>query len=138
MSEAPQYPSGIEYRQPRPRGTMAGAILGSLLGYALTQNSSGAVGGGTLGGILGNQPLPLHQAIRQKFTEKGLEVINFYRLGRFAAKILFRYQNVYWTLESHTSKTPEMTIEQIEDWLYGDLVEKVEGFLNKTNLRLRP
>ncbi len=130
MSEAPQYPSGIEYRQPRPRGTIGGLILGSLLGYALTQNSSGAITGGTLGGILANQPLPLPQAVRQKFIEKGLDVISFYRLGRFAAKILFRYQNVYWTLESHAPQEPEMTLEQIEDWLYGDLTEnQLNNFL---------
>ncbi len=116
MNETPTYPTGIEYRQPRPRETVGGAILGSLLGYALTQNPGGVVTGGTLGGILGSQPLPLHQALRQKFTEKDLEVVNFYRLGRFAAKILFRYQNVYWTLESRAPQTPPMTTEQIEDW----------------------
>lgn len=135
MSELPQYPSGIEYRQPRPRGTMAGAILGSLLGYALAQNSGGAIAGGTLGGILANHPMPLHQAVRQKFTEKGLEVINFYRLGRFGAKILFRYQNVYWTLESRAPQIPEMTLEQIEDWLYGDLTEnQLKNFFKTRSL----
>lgn len=123
MNETPQYPSGIEYRQPRPRGTLAGAALGSLIAYALTQNTGATALGGALGGILGNQPLSLPQAVRQKFTEKGLDVISFYRLGRFGAKILFRYQNVYWTLESHAPQKPEMTLEQIEDWLYGDLTE---------------
>ena len=54
MNETPQYPAGIEYRPPRPRGTIGGAIIGSLLGYALTQNSKGAIAGGTLGGIFAN------------------------------------------------------------------------------------
>lgn len=130
MSETLQYPNGIEYRPPRPRGTMAGAIVGGLLGYALTQNSSGAVAGSTLGGILANQPMPLHQAVQQKFTGSGLDVVNFYRLGRFAAKILFRYQNTYWILESRAPQNPEMTLEQIEDWLYGDLTEnQLKNFL---------
>lgn len=137
MNEAPQYPLGIEYRQPRPRGTLAGAALGSIIGYILTQNTSGTALGGTLGGILGNQPLPLPQAVRQEFTKKGLEVVSFYRLGRFAAKILFRYNDRYWTLESRAPRIPEMTIEQIEDWLYGDLVEKLETFLNQKDMRLR-
>ncbi len=138
MNETPKYPNGIEYRQPRPRGTMAGAILGSLLGYALTQNSGGTVAGGVVGGAFGNQPLSLHQALRQKFNEKGLQIINFYRLGRFAAKVLFLYQEKYWTLESHVPQFPEMEIEQIEDWLYGDLVEQSENFLNQADLRLHP
>lgn len=123
MDNSAQYPNGIDYRVPRPRGTMAGAIPGGLLGYVLTQNSGAAIAGSTLGGVLANQPLPLHQAVRQNFTEKGLEVINFYRLGRFAAKVLFRYKNAYWILESRASQNPEMTLEQIEDWLYGDLTE---------------
>ena len=79
--------------------------------------------------------MPLHQAVRQKFTEKGLEVINFYRLGRFGAKILFRYQNVYWTLESRAPQIPEMTLEQIEDWLYGDLTEnQLKNFFKTRSL----
>lgn len=138
MNETPTYPPGIPYRPPRPRETAAGVLLGSLLGYAATQNPGGAVAGGTLGAILGNQSLPLHQIVRQSFTEKGLEVVNFYRLGRFAAKILFRYEGAYWTLESHAPQTPPMTLERIEDWLYGDLIEKADAFLNQNNLRLRP
>ena len=138
MSEAPTYPIGIDYRPPRPRGTAAGAILGSMLVYALTQNAGAAAAGGAIGGILANQPLSLHQALRQKFAEKGLEVINFYRLGRFGAKVLFRYQNAYWTLESRVSQIPPMTTEQIEDWLYGDIILKAENFLAQGNVRLRP
>lgn len=138
MNETLKYPNGIEYREPRPRGTLAGTILGSLLGYALTQNSGGAVAGGAIGGVLTNQPLSLHQALRQKFNEKGLQVINFYRLGRFAAKVLFRFQDKYWILESHAPQFPEMEIEQIEDWLYGDLIKQAENFFTKADLRLRP
>jgi hypothetical protein len=136
MDETPQYPAGIEYRTPRPRGTAAGAILGGLGGYALGENMESAIGGVLLGAILMNQPLSLHQALRQKFAEKNLEVINFYRLGHFGTKILFRYQNAYWTLESHTPQTPPMSIEQIEDWLYGDLIKKAESFLAQGTTRL--
>lgn len=138
MNEMPQYPAGIEYRTPRPRGTAAGAILGGIFGYALGENAGSAIGGGLLGAALMNQPLSLNQALRQKFTENNLEVINFYRLGRFGVKILFRYQNAYWTLESHAPQTPLMTTEQIEDWLYGDLIAKAEGFLAQDNMRLHP
>jgi hypothetical protein len=85
-----------------------------------------------------NQPMPLHQAVRQTLTEKGLQVINFYRLGRFGAKVLFLYQGRYWTLESRALENPPMTTEQIEDWLYGDLILKAEDFIEQNSLRLRP
>ena len=137
MSDA-QYPIGIDFRLPRPRGAVGGALLGALFGYALTQNSAGAVTGGALGGALANQPLPLNEALRQKFTEKGLSVVSFYRLGPHAAKILFRYNEAYWTLESRTPESPQMKPEQIEDWLYGDLVEKLDAFLSHNDLRLQP
>lgn len=138
MSKTLQYPIGIEYRTPRPRSGVGGALLGALAGYALTRNPAAAIAGGALGGAIGNQPLPLGEALRQNFAEKGLDVVSFYRLGLHAAKILFRYNDVYWTLESRTPPTPEMSFEQIEDWLYGDLVKQVEGFLNQNDMRLRP
>lgn len=138
MNETPPYPVGIEYRTPRPRVAAAGAILGSLAAYLIGGNAGSAIGGGLLGAALMNQPLSLNQALRQKFTENNLEVINFYRLGRFGVKILFRYQNAYWTLETHAPQTPLMTDEQIEDWLYGDLIVKADVFLAQDNMRLRP
>lgn len=138
MNETPQYPNGIEYRPPRPRGALAGVLLGGLLGYALGKNAESTIGGGLIGSALMNQPMPLHQAVRQTLTEKGLQVINFYRLGRFGAKVLFLYQGRYWTLESHASENPPMTTGQIEDWLYGDLILKAEDFIEQNNLRLHP
>lgn len=132
-----RYPKGIEYRTPRPRGTIGGAMLEALAGYALTKNSGGALVGGAIG-ALSNQPLPLHQAVRQTFTEEGMDIVNFYRLGRFAAKVLFRFQNTYWTLESHAPQTSQMALEQIEDWLYGDLIQQLATFLKHDDLRLRP
>ena len=133
-----KYPRGIEFRTPRPRGTIGGALVGALFGYALTQNSGGTLAGTAIGGAIGNQPLPLNQAIRQVFSERGLNVISFYRLGRSAAKILFLYQGIYWTLESHAPQNPRMTDEQVEDWLFGDLIQKLDDFLNQKDLRLQP
>lgn len=138
MNETPQYPAGIEYRTPRPRETGAGAILGGIFGYAFGENAASAIGGGLMGAALMNQPLSLNQALRQKFTENNLEVVNFYRLGRLGVKILFRYQNAYWTLESRAPQTPLMSAEQIEDWLYGDLIVKADVFLAQDNMRLHP
>lgn len=138
MSETLQYPVGIDFRSPRPRGGAGGALVGALFGYALTKSSNGAIAGSAIGGLVGNQPLPLNEALRQKFTEKDLDVVSFYRLGRFAAKILFRFNGAYWTLESYAPQSPEMNIEQIEDWLYGDITQKLEDFLGQNDLRLAP
>jgi hypothetical protein len=123
------YPAGIEFRQPRPRGAVAGAVLGGMLGFLLMPNAAGVITGSTLGGALANQPLPLDQAVRQRLTELGLITVNFYRIGHFTAKVLFIHKGTYWTLESQAPQTQLMTNDQIEDWLYGDLNQKVEQFL---------
>lgn len=126
MSEVQQqsYPSGIEYRTPRPRGTLVGILLGGLLGLALTENPGGAIAGGALGAAIANKPAELPQAIRQKFAELGLEVVQYYRLGPLGAKVLFKYGNIFASVESHAPNQPPMTPEQIDDWLYGDLTEQ--------------
>lgn len=140
MNEAQQqqpYPPGIEYRTPRPRGTLVGILLGGLLGLALTENPGGAIAGGALGGAMANKPPELPQAIRQKFSEIGLEVVQYYRLGRFGAKVMFKYGDVFVAIESHAPRLPEMSPEQIDDWLYGDLTEqRLTAFLQHYAQRL--
>jgi hypothetical protein len=131
------YPPGIEYRTPRPRGTLVGILLGGLLGLALTEKPGGAIAGGALGGAITNKPLELPQAIRQKFAEMGLEVVQYYRLGRFGAKVMFKYGDVFVAIESHAPCFPEMSPEQIDDWLYGDLTEqRLSAFLQQYAQRL--
>jgi hypothetical protein len=119
------YPNGIPFRVPRPRGEngIAGATVGALLSLLFTANPIGIIAGGAVGNALGNQPQPLEAAIRSYFTKKDLPVIGFYRLGPHAAKVLFSYLNQYWIVESHAPQNPNWTAEQLEDWLYGDLVQ---------------
>jgi hypothetical protein len=125
------YPPGIEYRTPRPRGTWAGILLGGLLGLALTENPGGAIAGGALGAAMANKPVELPQAIRQKFAQLGLDVVQYYRLGPLGAKVLFKYGNIFAAVESHAPHHPPMTPEQIDDWLYGDLTEqRLSAFQN--------
>lgn len=132
----PSYPEGIPHRTQRPRQVLAGAILGALAGLALSEKAGGAALGGAIGGALGNRPLQLSQALRQAFAEKGFESIRFYRLGRFGAKVVFKYGDTYIELTSRAPQTPEMSLEQIEDWLYGDLTEnKFNDFIQKYSHR---
>ena len=121
---AQNYPEGVSYRTPRPRNVLLGVLLGGIAGLVLSEKAGGAALGSAIGGALGNRPLDLSQALRQFFTARGLEIIHFYRLGRFGAKIIFKWGSTFVALESHAPQQPAMTLEQIEDWLYGDLTEK--------------
>lgn len=124
MSANQTYPANIPYRPPRPRGehALAGTSVGALLGWLLMGNPWGAALGGALGSAGANQPQPLETAIRAYFTEKGLPVIGFYRLGPKAAKVLFRYRNQFWIIESRAPDSSEWTTDGLDDWLYGDIV----------------
>lgn len=125
------YPIGIPFRVPRPRGGngAAGATVGALLALLFTTNPIGIIAGGAVGNALANQPQPLETAIRSYFTQKNLPIIGFYRLGPYAAKVLFSYFNQYWIVESHAPQNPNWTAEKLEDWLYGDLVQTLDSKL---------
>ncbi len=126
------YPSGIEYRTPRPRGTAAGVVLGGLLGLALSRNAVGTMAGSAIGGFLANQPLSLPDAVRQAFQEKGYPILQFYRNGHYLAKVTFKFQNTFVILESQAPTFPKMNLEKLEDWIYGDLTEqKLDNILTK-------
>lgn len=122
MSETQTYPVGVEYRIPRPRGTWMGALLGSLLGLAVTRGAGGALVGGAVGGALANQPPPLEIAVRQFFAEKHLPVVGFYRPSPYVARVAFVVEGRGgWIIESRAPRNPNWTDEALEDWLYGDL-----------------
>ena len=126
MSSTVTYPFGVDYRLPRPRGenTLAGIILGVILGLGVSENPAGALPGGAIGGALANGPLPLEGAIRTYFGRRNLPVIGFYRLGPRVAKVLFRYRDQFWTISSDAPESANWTPETLDDWLYGDIVEK--------------
>jgi len=121
MSETLQYPVGIDPRPPRPRGTSMGALLGGLLGLAVTKNAGGAIIGGAIGGALANQPPPLEVAVRQFFSEKSSQVVGFYRPSPYIARVAFILEGRGWLIESRAPRTANWTDEMLEDWLYGDL-----------------
>ena len=124
MSGLP-YPAGVPHRAPRPRATnnLAGITVGALLGLILTEHPAGAVTGGAIGGAISSQPPSLEAAVRSYFKSKGLDVIGFYRLGSMAAQVLFRHGEQYWMVISRAPDSPNWTLESLDDWLYGDIVE---------------
>lgn len=139
MSQTQAYPHGVEYRAPRPRGTWVGALLGSLLGLAVTKGAGGALVGGAVGSALANQPPPLEVAVRQFFAEKNLPVIGFYRPSPYAARVAFVVEGRGgWVIESRAPQNSGWTDEMLEDWLYGDLImEQFPAKISKIQSSIR-
>ena len=108
----------------RPRGENQGAatVIGTLLGLILTENPGGAVLGGLAGNVLANQSLPLENAVRNYFAQKSLPVIFFYRSPK-AIKIIFSLFGQFWTVESSVPDLLNLAKEDVEDWLYGNLIK---------------
>jgi hypothetical protein len=120
-SNLQKYPIGVPYREPRPRGdSLGGAVLGALIGLAISSTPFAVIAGGTLGS-LASQPLPLEAAIRSYFDKQKLPVIGFYRQGIHAATVLFRYRGKFWTVRSIAPPNPNWTSDELDDWLYGDI-----------------
>ena len=145
MSNTPTYPQGVPVRTARPRNAATGALIGGLFGLLLSDSPQGALAGGIAGAAMGNtQPSPLNLAVRAYFTQQGYEVIGFYRLGRYAIKVLFQHENAYWTVISQADETFEWNQEALDDWLYGDLIDcqlpaklhQIQNYLPNENRRV--
>jgi hypothetical protein len=109
-------------RRPHIGDASTSAILGAIAIGLLTKNWSGAILGGVAGNALANKRQPLEMAVREHFAKNNLEVIFFHRAPR-AVKVVFRYRaNAYWTVESVVPDNLNLSAEDIEDWLYGNLV----------------
>jgi hypothetical protein len=116
---------------------LAGLTIGALLGLLFTEHPLGAIAGGAVGNALGNQPLSLEAAVRGYFTQESLPVIGFYRLGPTSVKVLFRYRDQFWTITSRAPDSPYWTPEDLDDWLYGDIInKKLPAKLKKINAHL--
>jgi hypothetical protein len=62
-------------------------------------------------------------AIREYLAKYGLEVIFFYPAPR-AVKVTFRSDpDTYWTIESVMPDNLQLSPEERDDWLYGNLIQ---------------
>jgi hypothetical protein len=112
-------------RRPRIADASATAILGAIAVGLLTKNWGGAILGGVAGNALANRRQPLEMAIREHFAKNNLEVVFFYRAPR-AVKVTFRYRaNAFWTVESVMPDMLNLSPEDTDDWLYGNLIVNV-------------
>jgi hypothetical protein len=110
-------------RRPRIADASASAILGAIALGLLTGGWGWALLGGAAGGALASQKQPLEMAIREYFVQNGLEVIFFYPAPR-AVKVTFRSDpNTYWTVESVLPDNWQLSPDDRDDWLYGNLTQ---------------
>lgn len=94
-------------------------MLGGLLGGPF-----GVVAGGALGhSAETSTPLPLEAALHAEFTNRGATLVQLYRRGPFRADVLFLSHGRYWTLSTTAPRVPGWQQTDLDDWLFGDLVD---------------
>lgn len=110
-------------RRPRGENQSAGAVIGALLGFVLTENPGGAVLGGIAGHALSNHPMSLESAIRNYFLQHNLSVVFLYRSPK-SVEVVFKSHNQFWTVKSSVPDLLNLGAEDVEDWIYGNLIKK--------------
>lgn len=111
-------------RRPRIADASMSTILWAIAG-GLIAGPVGAVVGGAAGNAIANKRQPLEMAIREHLSRNGFEVVFFYPAPK-AVKVTFRYDpndpTAYWTVESVLPDHLQLSSEDKDDWLYGDLI----------------
>lgn len=108
-------------RRPRGDKRIGGTGFGAIIGYSLG-GPLGAVLGGLAGNALAHQPLNLEAAVRNYFLQNNLPVIFVYRSPK-AIEVVFKYNNQFWSVKTVVPDTLQLKPEDVEDWLYGNLVK---------------
>jgi hypothetical protein len=110
-------------RRPRVADASWSTILWAIAG-GLIAGPPGALIGGAAGNAIAQQRQPLEMAVREYLTTNHLEVL-FYYPGPRAVKVTFRYDpTAYWTVESALPGNLELSPEDRDDWLYGNLIAR--------------
>lgn len=104
-------------RRPRGNNRNLSTTIGALTDFVLNKNI------GNAGNVLLNQPMSLEWSVRNYFAQKNLSVIFFYRSPK-SIEVLFKSHNQFWTVKSSVPKSLTLEMEDIEDWLYGNLIKK--------------
>ncbi len=120
------YPPNVPYRKPRPRRDQKNgtALFGPLGGLLLTRHLAGDLNDGLFGHpATSEEPLPLTVALQKEIDRAGCKMIEFYRCGPYVVKVLLDYKGGFWTLCSEAPKVDGWEVENLEDWLFGDLID---------------
>lgn len=119
------FPPGVPPRRRRPRqeAELAGTVLGAAIG-GLIVNPVGALIGALLGhAVSPREPFPLETALRESLHPYGLTLLQLYRYGPRKVRILVGQGASFWTLESEAPPHPALSQDDVDDWLYGDLID---------------
>jgi hypothetical protein len=117
---------------------MAGGVVGGLIGGPL---------GILLGGALGHSgetppPYSLEESLRRAFKERDLQFVELYRHGPFQIEVSFLIDqvingSVFWTVGSIAPRVSGWKQVDLDDWLYGDLVdEQLDPWLQAYRVRI--
>jgi hypothetical protein len=94
-------------------------VVGGLVGGPV-----GVLAGGALGHGAETPPsLPLDVALQAEFKKQGVTLIQLYRRGPFRLEALFLAHGGYWTVASAAPQVPGWHQIDLDDWLFGDLVD---------------
>ena len=67
--------------------------------------------------------------LRRAFAERGVDLVQTYRLGPYGMKVLFASAHaVYWTLEAQADRGRVWTQETLDAWLVEELLKKLEDW----------
>lgn len=120
------WPSGVPARRRRPENKdSALALLGAIAGGVFVRNTIlGALIGGLIGSAFSNTgKAPLQNAIVSFAKACNLELVSFRRPSRRSVAVILRVRDEYFSFLSTAPNHSDLTDEDIEDWLFGDVVE---------------
>lgn len=93
--------------------------MGGLVGGPVGLLAGGALGHGAETPL----PLPLDVALQAEFKKQGVTLIQLYRRGPFRLDVLFLAHGNYWTVTSTAPRAPGWYQADLDDWLFGDIVD---------------
>lgn len=98
--------------------------------------------GAALGAMLGHggekqAPFALTEALQMAFGARYAPLVQLYRHGPFALEALFQHGGEYFSLFAQAPVRSDWRQEDLDDWLYGELVEQLIEWLQQYGVRLR-
>jgi hypothetical protein len=110
---------------PRPRQPNAVAVgLGTAVGALLTGGWGGLLTGAATGALVGLEPVPLEDALRQHLSQRGLTFVSLNSASRSAIALTFRESSgMFWVVNAAVAVG---ATGDVEDALYDRVVASID------------